>query len=153
MDPVRHSHLVEILARWTALPVRFAADDDALVPGVVLVVPPGRHALATMDGRLCLIASGVAPPSRPSADLLLASLAITAGPRAIAVVLSGAGHDGATGATAVHDLGGIVIASDRPSSMNPSMPLAAVERDEIVDYVAAVDDIAGLLTRLVRRVA
>ena len=148
MDPLRPSLLVDILCRSSTLPVHFAEDGDLLEPGVVLVCPPGRHALVT-DGSLRLIASGSVPPSRPSADLLLASLAVTAGPRAIAVVLSGAGHDGATGATAVHDLGGVVIASDLPSSTIPSMPLAAIGRDDVVDHVVPLDDNPALLVRLV----
>jgi chemotaxis response regulator CheB len=85
-----------------------------------------------------------------SADLLLATLAVTAGPQVIAVILSGAGHDGATGATAVHDRGGVVIAADESLSTHPAMPLAATARDQIVGHVVPVDTIPALLDRLVR---
>jgi two-component system chemotaxis response regulator CheB len=76
-------------------------------------------------------------------------LEIVTGPRAIAVVLSGHGNDGATGATAIHRLGGVVIASDEASSKVFSMPCATINRDQIIDYVVPVDGIAALLTRLV----
>ncbi len=140
--------LAPLLARACRLPVREARDGDPLVAGRVLVVPPGKHALATTWNTLALIDSDGPPPARSSADLLLSSLAVTAGRRAIAVVLSGGGTDGATGAVAVHDFGGTVIAADRASSEHFGMPSAAIGRDDAVDHIAPVDEIPLLLSRL-----
>jgi hypothetical protein len=92
-----------------------------------------------------LIASGASPPSRPSADLLLATLATVCGPRATAVVLSGGGHDGATGATAVHDFGGTVLASSELTSQYFSMPRAAIERGSVIDGIVPLGELAALL--------
>ncbi|MEA5367122.1 chemotaxis protein CheB [Amycolatopsis sp., V23-08] len=86
------------------------------------------------------------PPYRPSADLLLATLAVVAGPRVVAVVLSGRGNDGATGATAVRRFGGTVIATAPATATASAMPEAAIDRDSIVNAVVDLDDIAGLLT-------
>jgi two-component system, chemotaxis family, protein-glutamate methylesterase/glutaminase len=66
-------------------------------------------------------------------------------------VLSGYGNDGATGATAVHRVGGLVIASDQASSQVFAMPYATINRDEIIDHVVTVDQIAALLTDLVSK--
>jgi two-component system chemotaxis response regulator CheB len=96
-----------------------------------------------------LIESGALPPYRPSADLLLTTLAVAAGPRVIAVVLTGRGNDGATGATAVHRFGGAVIASTAASSAHSSMPQATIERDHAINHVLPLDDAAGLLLALV----
>jgi two-component system, chemotaxis family, protein-glutamate methylesterase/glutaminase len=148
-EPDRHSQLVELLGRCCVLPVVEAQHDVALAPGEVAVVPPGKHLLVTPGVRTALIASGAAPPSRPSADLLLATLATAAGSRAIAVVLSGGGHDGATGATAVHVCGGTVVATDEASSESYSMPLAAIEREDAVDHIVSLDQVPGTLTALV----
>jgi two-component system chemotaxis response regulator CheB len=115
----------------------------------VLVVPAGTHALATAQNTLVLIASDGPPPYRPSADLLLTSLAVTAGSRVIAVVLSGGGTDGATGAVAVHDLGGTVIAADRASSTVFGMAAAAIGCDDAVNHVLPVDEIPRLLADLI----
>ncbi|MDX6729219.1 MAG: two-component system, chemotaxis family, protein-glutamate methylesterase/glutaminase [Baekduia sp.] len=147
--PERVSHLVDILGRRCALPVQAAGNGEPLRPGTVIVAPPGEHLLIAPGPATALIMSGAAPPSRPSADLLLATLATAVGPRAIAVVLSGGGHDGATGASAVHGFGGIVLASDEASSQSFSMPLAAIGRDHAVDHIVAVDDIGALLGTLV----
>jgi two-component system chemotaxis response regulator CheB len=85
------------------------------------------------------------PPYRPSADLLLTTLALAAGSRTIAVVLSGTGHDGATGAAVVHRMGGTVIASDEASSAFFSMPRAAISKPGVVDATVALDQIGPLL--------
>ncbi|MEA2184401.1 MAG: two-component system, chemotaxis family, protein-glutamate methylesterase/glutaminase [Solirubrobacteraceae bacterium] len=147
--PDRVSELAALLDRRSALPVVAAHQGSALEAGRVTVAPPGRHLLVTPAMRCALIVSGAAPPSRPSADLLLTTLAIAAGPRAITVVLSGGGHDGATGATAIHAFGGTVVATDEASSSSFSMPQAAIKRDDGVDHVVALDDVAPLLISLV----
>jgi two-component system chemotaxis response regulator CheB len=149
MPPDRTSHMWQILRRCCALPVRLAEHGDQLRPGHVFVVPEGTHALVTAARSIALIVSGPTPPYRPSADLLLASLALSAGPRTIAVVLSGSGRDGATGATAVHDFGGTVIAADPVSCKYFEMPKATIERDDVVDFILPVDEIPELLQKLV----
>jgi two-component system chemotaxis response regulator CheB len=148
LDPDTRSGLTRILTRRTVLAVREAAEGDDLTPGSVLVAPAGRHTLITGQGTVALIESGDRPPYRPSADLLLTSLALAVGRRAVAVVLSGHGIDGATGATAVHHFGGMVIASNEETSAEYSMPGAAIGRDTVVDHALALDDIAALLLTL-----
>ncbi|MCE6995530.1 chemotaxis protein CheB [Saccharothrix sp. S26] len=148
MSPDAPDMLPEILARRTSLPVAPAVDGARLLPGHVLVASPGKHLLATIDGTLATIPADGIPPYRPSADLLLATLAVTAGPRVTAVVLSGRGNDAATGATAVHRFGGVVLAADPSTSTAPAMPAATIDRDGITDTVVDVDDMADLLTTL-----
>jgi two-component system chemotaxis response regulator CheB len=151
LDPDQPSQLAEILARRCALPVVTARHHQTLEPGRVFVAPPGRHTLVSSDATLVVVASGAYPPYRPSADLLLTSLALAAGPMAIAVVLSGRGNDGATGATVVHDLGGTVIAADAASSAQYDMPAATIARGDALDYERNVDTIADLLHTVVTR--
>jgi two-component system chemotaxis response regulator CheB len=148
VSPEHHSLLAQVLDRRTRLPVTAAADGDQLRPGQAVVAPSGQHTLITPDGMIALIPSGERPPYRPSADLLLTTLAVAARERVIAVVLSGRGNDAATGASAVHRFGGVVIASDVASSTHGSMPQATVDRDGAVDHVVALDQIAGLLIAL-----
>jgi two-component system chemotaxis response regulator CheB len=112
-----------------------------LIAGSVFVVPPGHHGIVTPQGRLCVFASDGPPLYRPSADLLLTSMAVVAPRRSIAVILSGTGHDGATGGTALRHLGGIVVASDEATSNRYHMPQAAIARGA-VDAVLPLDQIA-----------
>jgi len=146
--PLRRSYLVDVLGRSSGLPVRQARSGDRLTAGTVLVVPPGRHAVVTAANTVALVASNQTPPYRPSADLLLTSLALTAAERTIAVVLSGFGHDAATGASVLHACGGTVIASDEASSEHFEMPRASIEREDAVDHVLPVEDIAPMLVKL-----
>lgn len=125
-----------------------AEHGGTLRAGCVVVAPPGQHTLITPGLRIALIASGAFPPSRPSADLLLTTLAVAVDGSAVAVVLSGGGHDGATGATAIHAFGGTVLATDEPSSREFSMPLAAIKRDDAVDDIVALDDVPDRLIEL-----
>jgi two-component system chemotaxis response regulator CheB len=142
------SALTAILARHTRLAVLIAESGMTLKLGEVYVAPPGKHLLVTKEQTLALIASGPRPPHRPSADLLLTSMALCLGERAIAVVLSGGGNDGATGATAIHAFGGTVIATDEASSEFFSMPSATIEREHVIDHVVALDEIASRLGAL-----
>jgi two-component system chemotaxis response regulator CheB len=146
--PEHPSRLPQILGRRTALCVQPAGDGDRLQPGLVLVAPPGRHTLVCPDHTIALIHPGQTPPSRPSADLLLTSMALSCRQRAVAVVLSGAGHDGTAGAAAVKRLGGLVLAQDQATSRHFGMPGSAIAFDEIVDRVLALARIGPTLDEL-----
>jgi two-component system chemotaxis response regulator CheB len=148
-SPDHVTTLPALLDRQTALPVSRASDGDRLESGRVLVAPAGHHTLIRDDLSVVLIPSGPLPPYRPSADLLLATLALAAGPRAIAVVLTGRGNDAATGATAVHKLGGTVIASSLATSAQPAMPQATIEREGVIDHVVPLETVGQLLIELV----
>ena len=149
--PDRENALVPVLQRRSRLPVVAAQDGAPLAAGTVVVAPPGQHTLVTGGPQIALIVSGASPPSRPSADLLLTTLATACGPLATAVVLSGGGHDGATGATAIHRLGGTVIASSEATSAHFAMPQATIERDHAVDHIVELNDIADVLRAVTRR--
>jgi two-component system chemotaxis response regulator CheB len=148
MTPGHPSELSAILDRRTPMPVAAATDGTPLVPGHVLVTPAGQHTLVAADETIALIPSGSLPPYRPSADLLLTTLAVVARERVIAVVLSGRGNDAATGASAVHRFGGTVIACTVETSTHSAMPTAVIGRDKAVDHVVALGDIASLLITL-----
>ncbi|GIJ47922.1 chemotaxis protein CheB [Virgisporangium aliadipatigenens] len=143
-DPARPSQLRPILARNTRLPVEVAVDRAEIRPGRVLIIPPARHLLVTADARIGLIDTGAVPPARPSADLLLVTLAVICGRRALAVVLTGMGHDGQAGVRAVAHCGGTVLAQDRVTSKFYAMPSAAIATTN-VQRVLALDDIAGAI--------
>jgi two-component system chemotaxis response regulator CheB len=149
LEPDRASQLPTLLDRRTALTVAPATEGAALTPGRVLVAPPGRHTLIAVDASIALIPSGNLPPYRPSADLLLTTAAIALTKRLIAVVLTGRGNDGATGATAVHHFGGTVIVSSLESSTQRAMPEATIGRDDVTGHVVPLSDVPLLLQELV----
>jgi two-component system chemotaxis response regulator CheB len=142
--PHTPSRLADILDGHTPLPVRQAVDGQRLTPGTVLTTPPGRHLLMVSPHTVGLIESGDLPPARPSADLLLATMAATCGPRALAVVLTGHGTDGQAGARAIARCGGTVFAQDQPSSTQFAMPNAAISTG-LVHAVLPLADIAAAI--------
>ncbi len=148
LSPEYHSELADVLTGRTALAVSTATDGAVLAPGQVLVSPSGKHTLVAADQTIALIPSGATPPYRPSADLLLSTLAVSSGARVIAVVLSGRGNDAATGASAVRRFGGTVVASTALTSTEAAMPQAAIDRVGAVDHVVPLGDIADLLIAL-----
>lgn len=150
LDPRHNSLLAHVLSRRTKLPVRQVVDRERLEPGTVLVAPPDQHVLVGDQGVLSLTHSELVHFLRPSADLMFESLAAAFGERAIAVVLTGTGVDGATGITAVKERGGTVIAQDEATSEFFGMPGAAI-RTGCVDFVLGLDEIAPALVTLVMK--
>ncbi|MFB3882649.1 MAG: chemotaxis protein CheB [Armatimonadota bacterium] len=148
LDPRHRSLMAEILSRGTALHVKQAEEGDRLEPGTAYIAPPNRHLLVNPDGTLSLSSSELVRFVRPSADLLLESVAGSYRDRAIAVVLTGTGSDGAMGVEAVKKMGGTVIAQDERTSEFYGMPGAAVKTGA-VDFVLPLDEIYNALVTLV----
>ena len=148
LDPRYRSLMADILGKRALLPVTQAEEGDALVPGTAHVAPPNRHLLVNPDGTLSLSQTELVHFVRPSADLLFESTAASYKDRAIAVVLSGSGSDGAMGVRAIKKMGGTVIAQDEKTAQFYGMPGAAVQTGS-VDFVLPLDEIAPALVKLV----
>jgi two-component system chemotaxis response regulator CheB len=146
LDPRHRSLMADILGRRTGLRVKQAAQDDHVAPGTVMIAPPNKHLLVNQDGSLTLTQTELVHFVRPSADLLFESTAAAYRERAIAVVLSGTGSDGAMGVKAIKKMGGTVIVQQ--GSEFTGMPDAA-QHTGAVDFVLPLDDIASALQSLV----
>jgi two-component system, chemotaxis family, protein-glutamate methylesterase/glutaminase len=141
LTPQAPSVLAGIVGRWSMLPVEQAEDGMPLEAGTVRVAPPNAHLLVESDETLRLDHSELIHHVRPSADVLLLSLAQNHHGPCTAVVLSGTGIDGAAGAAAVKRAGGRVLAQDEATSQYFGMPGAAILAGG-VDEVLPLDAIA-----------
>jgi two-component system, chemotaxis family, protein-glutamate methylesterase/glutaminase len=148
LDPRHRSLMPQIIGRRSTMPVHQATDGMEVDSGHVYLAPPDRHLLVNRDGTLSLTQTELVNFVRPSADLLFESVAAAYGERAIAVVLTGTGHDGSMGVTAIKMRGGTVIVQDEASSEFFGMPSAAIKTGT-VDFVLALEEIPAALQTLV----
>ncbi len=147
VDPRHRSLMPQVIGRRTALPVFHAEDGMHLERDHVYLAPPDEHLLINRDGTVSLAHTELVNFVRPSADLLFESVAAAYGERAIAVVLTGSGHDGSIGVTAIKQRGGTVIAQDEASSEFFGMPSAAIKTGA-VDFILSLDEIPPALITL-----
>ena len=147
LDREGPDYLPLILSHHGVLAVKRAIDGERLRPAIVYVAPPGRHVTMTADRTIALADSPKMNFVRPSIDVLFHSAARVCGARAIAVILTGAGSDGAKGAKAMKQAGATVIAQDRESSEWFEMPAAALATGA-VDLCLPIGKIAKSLVAL-----
>jgi two-component system chemotaxis response regulator CheB len=152
LDPRHRSQLAEILGRRTALQVREAREGDALEHGVALIAPPNHHLLVNAGGKVSLSQTELVHFVRPSADLLFESTAASYRERAIAVVLTGSGRDGAMGVKAIKKMGGTVIVQDEKTAEFFGMPGAA-QQTGLADFILPLAEIAPALRTLLEGAA
>ena len=137
--------LAERIDARSAIPVREAADGDAVEAGRVLIAPAGIHArLARRPGGVEIVLDEEPRDTlhRPSADVLMASAAEVYGPLVVGVVLTGMGADGTEGLRAIREKGGLTLAESEETCVIYGMPKAAIEAG-VVHRVAPLDRLAG----------
>ena len=149
LDPTHRSLLSELLARTTTLPVKEIAPGTRVQAGRVHVIPPNRD-LEIRGGVLHLTSRQKNSGPARSIDRFLESLARDRGEHGIAVILSGAGSDGAKGLKAVKDAGGVTFAQEPGSAKYDSMPRSATATGA-VDFVLPPEKIGAEIGRLLAR--
>jgi two-component system chemotaxis response regulator CheB len=133
------------LDRELPFPVREAESGRILHAGEILIAPGGSHTEIRDTGRGLAVSVSPAQTSDryvPSVDRLLTSLADAVGPRAVALIMTGMGSDGAMGVQYVHLHGGQVLAEAEESAVVFGMPRAAVDTgavDHVLPLGAIVD--------------
>lgn len=140
------------LASWlsgqAARRVVEAVDGERLHPGEIYVAPSGTHFTVAPEGRIVLEGGPPLGGFKPSCDALLTSVATAFHRRAVGVILTGLGRDGAMGLKAIRVRGGRTIAQDEQSSIAFSMPKEAIEAGG-AERVLSLEDIAPTLGQLV----
>lgn len=140
-------YLCDMLAASCALPVAQAVDGQPIERGHVTVAVPDHHLL--LVGETVRLGPGPRENmARPAIDPLFRSAALAGSARVVGVVLTGMLDDGASGLAAIKARGGVTVVQHPLDAEADSMPLAALETTE-VDYVAATDDLAATLMRIV----
>jgi two-component system chemotaxis response regulator CheB len=141
----------EHLADVCKMEVREAEHGDRLVRGRALLARGDRHLRVRRRNLELVVELDDSPPvcrHRPSVDVLFRSVAEVVGPRALGVILTGMGADGADGLLAMKRAGASTIAQDESTSVVFGMPKEAIDRGA-VDVVLPLPRIAaGILQRV-----
>jgi two-component system, chemotaxis family, protein-glutamate methylesterase/glutaminase len=142
----------EGFAEWlnhsSSLPVRVAVDGERILSGHVYVAPDGFHMKVHRSGTICLSKDEPEDGPRPSISVLFRSVAEIYGCKAVGVLLTGMGKDGALGLKSMKESGAVTIAQDRETSVVHSMPGEAI-RVGAVTYVLPAEKIPAALRSLV----
>ena len=141
------------LALWltaaSQMPVRVAVSGERLRAGTAYLAPDGAHLLVARTQQVKLDTTTRAGRFRPSADMLLASVAESCGAEAIGVILTGMGNDGVAGARAMREAGARVLVQDPATAAVSGMPQSAVDAG-VASAVLPLEALAGYLRGLVR---
>ncbi|OBH61486.1 chemotaxis protein CheB [Mycobacterium sp. E2479] len=143
------SILARIVDRSGPLPATAAENGTALEPGHIYVGVPDRHLLVA-DHQVLLSQGPTENGHRPAINALFRSVALTFGPRAVGVLLSGVLDDGVLGMAAIRSRGGATISQSPEDALFPAMPTNAVEAG-VVDRQAPAADIGAVLKELSHR--
>ncbi len=138
------------LDRRSALRVAEARDGDRVRPGLALIAPGGRQSvLEREEGDLVVRVRGPTEHGLylPSADMLFESAARFAGSRAIGVVLTGMGEDGAAGLAAMRRAGARTIVESEETTVIFGMPRAA---EKAAEQILPLEGIAPALAGMCR---
>lgn len=138
------------LDKLCALEVKEASDGDEIKPGRVLIAPGNYHMIVRRSGNGMRVQIQDGPRvcyQRPSVDVMFASVAEVVKDRAIGVILTGMGADGARGLLRMKEMGALTLAQDEESCVVYGMPREAVKLNA-VDQSLPLSRVAGAILKL-----
>jgi two-component system, chemotaxis family, protein-glutamate methylesterase/glutaminase len=155
MPPLFTKILADHLSKQTGARVFEAEHGTEAQAGVFYVAPGNRHMIvvpSTSGLRIELTDDAQENFCRPAVDPLFRSAANALGDKALAVILTGMGHDGREGAKALANKGALIIAQDEDTSVVWGMP-GAVVRAGLASAAKSLDEIAPAILNVLRGVA
>ena len=151
MPPVFTKAFADRLNSCCQVSVKEAENGDLITPGQVLLAPGNWHMTVSQFGgepRVLLNQNDQVNGHRPSVDVLMHSVALEYGSRALGVIMTGMGKDGADGLHALNRKGGHVIAQDKESSVIYGMNKEVVQNGDAHEVVSVNDIAARIQARL-----
>lgn len=155
MPPGFTTEFAKSLDRICPLEVKEAAEGDLVKPGRILIAPGDYHIRVEKRSLASIIhldQGGAVNGHRPSADVLFESVGSTYGNRAMGVIMTGMGRDGADKLGLIYRAGGVTLGQDEASSVVYGMPRVAWECGHVLKQVS-LDDMAKTINEQVRLLA
>ncbi|MDR1731867.1 MAG: chemotaxis response regulator protein-glutamate methylesterase [Synergistaceae bacterium] len=134
------------------LSVKEGREGMELAPGCAVIAPGGSHLIIKRKGGVPCCSLSDAPPLlsvKPSANIMFLSVADEFGGKAVGIILTGMGRDGADGAVALRSKGAYIIAESQETCVVYGMPKAAVEAG-VVDELLPLSEIPGALLKSIK---
>ena len=148
VDPDHKSHMADLLAKHTVMPVVLAEDRTCVQADHVYVIPPNKY-MEIKGGVLYLSKPTDRRGTRLPIDLFLRSLAKDLGQNAIAVILSGTGSDGSAAIREIKEHSGIVLVQKPAESQYDGMPRSAIATGA-ADHIVAVAKMSEIIANYVQ---
>lgn len=139
---------VDWLRNTTNFPLHVALHGEPLIPGHGYVAPDNFHMGVEAGPRIVLSDKGVENGLRPSVSFLFRTAAQLYGSKAVGVLLTGMGRDGAEEMKLMRNRGAITIAQDKESSAVHGMPGEAIKLDAAT-YILSPIEITEVLKKLI----
>jgi len=133
LDPTHTSILPQLIQKCTKMQVLQVEDGSRVLPNTVYIVPPKKD-LAILHGNLHLVEPTGSRAVRLPINYFFRSLAQDQRDKAICIVLSGMGTDGALGLRAIKEELGMAMVQTPETAKYDSMPRSAIETG-LADYV------------------
>lgn len=144
LSPDYKSLMNELLARHTQMPIQVIENGIEAKSNHIYLIPP-RTNLSIYHGKLYLEEQDNLQKLNLPIDVFFRSLALDQGKKAIGIILSGTGSDGALGVRALKESGGMIVVQDETSAKFDGMPQSAISTG-LVDAVLPAEKIADFLT-------
>ncbi|MBI4651396.1 chemotaxis-specific protein-glutamate methyltransferase CheB [Candidatus Desantisbacteria bacterium] len=138
--------LADWLQSMSKIKIRVAQEGDMIKPGEVLFTPDTCHMIINNKGQIQYEDSPPVGGVKPSADIVLPSIAKYFGKNAIGVIMTGMGDDGARGIECIKKEGGKTIAQNEETCAVFGMPKVAIERG-VIDEIVPLDKIAETIIK------
>ena len=139
--------LEDVLSQKCQIKIKQADEKEKITTGTVYFAPPDYHLLVEQDRTFSLTCDERVNYSRPSIDVLFETAAYVYKSKLLAIILTGANHDGAAGIVKVRNAGGATIAQNPEEALYPVMPKSAIATG-CVQKILKLDEIRDLLLNL-----
>ncbi|HEY5461437.1 MAG TPA: chemotaxis protein CheB, partial [Deferrimonas sp.] len=148
LAPEHKSIMAELLMRYTKMDIFEAEAGMRVNPNCVYIIPPNKD-MAMLKGTLQLLEPVVRRGLRHPIDFFFRSLAEDQGEKAVCIVLSGTGTEGALGLRAIKENRGLVLVQDPKTARYDGMPGSAIATG-LVDHILPPDKMPGQLLRYIK---
>ncbi|MCB0207775.1 MAG: PAS domain S-box protein [Anaerolineae bacterium] len=147
LSPDYESHMVELLSKYTPMPVYEAKDGMPVSPGSIYLIPRRKN-MTVFRSKLLLVDYDRTQGLNLPIDIFFESLGKDQQDKAVGIILSGTGSDGTRGLRTIKEFGGMIMVQDETAKFD-GMPNSALST-KLVDYVTSPEKMPEILQNYIK---